>query len=74
MPIAKTNRHGTVGGYTNHGCRCGECRAAMSEYLRRRRCGLSEPVDREALKDLLHELFPDGLTDDCPARRRKAVA
>jgi hypothetical protein len=28
----------------------------------------------DLLSDLLHELFPDGLTDDCPARRAKATA
>jgi hypothetical protein len=29
-------------------------------------------ADEELLSDLLHELFPDGLTDDCPARRAAA--
>jgi hypothetical protein len=24
--------HGTVNGYTNHGCRCGACSAAMRSY------------------------------------------
>jgi hypothetical protein len=27
-------------------------------------------VDRKALADLLNEMFPLGLTDDCPARRK----
>lgn len=26
--------HGTVGGYTNHGCRCDLCRKAQREYQR----------------------------------------
>lgn len=29
--------HGTPGGYTNHGCRCDDCRAALRDYQRRRR-------------------------------------
>lgn len=28
-----------------------------------------QQVDRDLLADLLNELFPFGLTDDCPARR-----
>lgn len=30
-------RHGTTGGYRNHGCRCDLCRAAQRESLRRYR-------------------------------------
>jgi hypothetical protein len=29
--------HGTSGGYTNHKCRCDECRAAWRAYISRRR-------------------------------------
>jgi hypothetical protein len=29
-------RHGTTGGYTNHGCRCPECRRAAAEGAARR--------------------------------------
>ena len=29
--------HGTPGGYTNHQCRCDECRAAFREYQKERR-------------------------------------
>lgn len=29
--------HGTLGGYTNHRCRCTPCRRANTEYRRRRR-------------------------------------
>ena len=38
-PIPKTPiPHGTLGGYTNHSCRCAECRAANTAHnLRRRR-------------------------------------
>lgn len=58
--------HGTLTGYT-YGCRCDECKLAMREY-HQRRCP-PPSVDREALADLLQELFPKGLTDDCPAAR-----
>jgi hypothetical protein len=30
-------------------------------------------VDRKALGDLLNEIAPFGLTDDCPARKAKSV-
>ncbi len=30
-------KHGTVGGYTNNGCRCPECRAAQRTYAAQRR-------------------------------------
>ena len=26
--------HGTAGGYTNHRCRCSECRGAWADYMR----------------------------------------
>ena len=29
--------HGTLSGYTNFGCRCGECRAVIAEAQRRSR-------------------------------------
>lgn len=29
--------HGTTGGYTNHKCRCDDCRAALREYQKERR-------------------------------------
>lgn len=29
--------HGTTGGYTNHACRCDECRAASTEHGRKQR-------------------------------------
>ena len=29
--------HGTYGGYTNHYCRCDECKAARAEYSRQYR-------------------------------------
>lgn len=30
-------RHGTTGGYTNHGCRCNACRDAWNDAQRKRR-------------------------------------
>lgn len=32
-------RHGSVNGYTNHHCRCDECRFATSAYYRQLRGG-----------------------------------
>lgn len=32
LPDAKW--HGTAGGYSNHRCRCAECRRAWAEYFR----------------------------------------
>jgi hypothetical protein len=29
-----TDFHGTIGGYTNHRCRCDDCRVANREYMR----------------------------------------
>lgn len=82
-------RHGTLTAYTNQRCRCDDCRRAMRDYCgerraRRRGAGIAAPVApvapplgydiyERALGDLLHELAPDGLTDDCPARRRIAA-
>jgi hypothetical protein len=70
--------HGTAYAYRKAGCRCETCREAHARTQREwkeRKYGRSVSsrgylrVDREALSDLLHELCPDGLTDDCPARR-----
>lgn len=66
--MPQTITHGTHNAYVNHGCRCDDCRAASSKYRRRRG---PAPVDREALRDLLTELFPHGLTADCPAAARR---
>ena len=35
VPLADDDpRHGTIGGYNNHGCRCDRCRAAIAAYRR----------------------------------------
>lgn len=52
--------HGSPQSYKD-GCRCDECRWAMSRYNRDR-----PPSRRDQLADALNELFPYGLTDDCP--------
>ena len=37
-------RHGTINGYSNHGCRCGPCRAAnAAEQSRQRAARLKSP-------------------------------
>lgn len=80
---------GTTTGYTG-GCRCRDCRdawavyqrgykarrAAMTPEERRRkpqRKGFST-IDHNLLADLLNELFPYGLTDDCPAAKARAAS
>ena len=42
--------HGTISRYTNHGCRCDECRAAMTEYMRQytARKAAGQPVRKYA--------------------------
>lgn len=66
--------HGTLTRYTWHGCRCEDCRGAMRDYNRDRRTGFGGHArltpDEEAISDLLNELFPEGLTDSCPARQK----
>lgn len=34
MSIEQRFEHGTVNGYTNHKCRCDECRSAWATYVR----------------------------------------
>jgi hypothetical protein len=74
--MAREIKHGTTHAYKQRMCRCEPCRAAYREANRRyrRRTRALVNVDREALSDLLNELFPLGLTDDCPARRQHAAA
>lgn len=70
-------RHGTPAAY-NKGCRCQPCRDAKAES--RQRCRDRKhrpdtvPHDREALRDLLHDLFPDGMTSPEERRRHKEPA
>lgn len=70
------SEHGTLANY-RRGCRCPECRASNVENYRKytatARGGGLVSVDRDVLSDLLNEIFPLGLTDDCPARRRAAA-
>lgn len=58
--------HGSTTMY-NQGCRCEPCRAARGDYETQRRLGLK--VDPEALRAILDDLFPFGLTADCPRAR-----
>lgn len=68
--------HGTPAGFSYYGCRCDACGEAYRAYCRaryKRRVGERVQVDQDALADLLHELAPDGLTEDCPARKKPAA-
>jgi hypothetical protein len=61
--------HGTPYQY-RRGCRCDECREANIRAMRDYRATPDPPkIDRGQLSDLLNDLFPDGMTDDCPIRR-----
>jgi hypothetical protein len=69
-PLPVASYHGTNYGYTR-GCRCDACVDALT--------GRGVPtyvpvlVDRDLLSDLLHELFPFGLTNDCPLAHLRAA-
>jgi hypothetical protein len=73
-------KHGTVHSYKRYGCRCDECTHANRAYKREWRARHSNgdtaeiAAQREAFADLLHELFPFGLSEDAPCRRKQAVA
>jgi hypothetical protein len=49
--------HGLAATY-KAGCRCDQCRASVR----------NPAGDRDLLTDILREICPNGLTDDCPAR------
>ena len=77
-------KHGKLTSYTR-GCRCDECRRAMARYQRDRNAarpkrsgswgrGARLNDHEEALRALLMELCPSGLTDECPARRGRIAA
>jgi hypothetical protein len=57
--------HGTWYAYLKRGCRCESCLDAAREHY------FTPSVDHDFLSDLLNDLFPFGLTDDCPARRQQ---
>jgi hypothetical protein len=68
--------HGTASGYIYHRCRCTDCRRARRSYYHWRRPAPTGriDIDRDPLAQLLHELAPEGLTDQCPARQAQAAA
>lgn len=70
--------HGTLSAYNRHGCRCTACRAKKAAYDAERqktRPRAASTVNRSLLREALMEMFPMGLTDDCPVRRlEKALA
>lgn len=64
--------------YLHRGCRCDVCVGAARAYERDRKRtarerGRETATPHQELADLLQELFPLGLTDDCPARRALAA-
>jgi bisphosphoglycerate-dependent phosphoglycerate mutase len=61
-------RHGTLAGYNKHRCRCEFCRNAWNTYQRSYQ-NATPTVDRALMSDLLHELFPNGMTSDAPLAR-----
>lgn len=71
--MPRETRHGTPTGYTTDKCRCPDCREAQrvyhQEWRARRREVIRDDEARELLRELLNDVFPFGLTDDCPARK-----
>lgn len=62
------NWHGTLSGYTNHGCRCGDCRSAWNAYQREYRLRLVErPVPDDAHGRYTTYLSWSCRCDDCRA-------
>lgn len=60
MLSPKDERHGTVGGYTNHGCRCAKCYAANSASLKKwKRKNPDYWSSRRNAMRLLREEFPE---------------
>jgi queuine/archaeosine tRNA-ribosyltransferase len=66
-------KHGKYSTYTNHRCRCEACRRANREHSAHLRKGDGTRHLHTEFAHLLHELFPLGLTDDCPARKANAA-
>jgi hypothetical protein len=62
--------HGTVSAY-HRGCRCKACEQAKRDQMSRNGRTHTPAYDRKAIGEALQELFPLGLTNDCPARRGK---
>jgi hypothetical protein len=67
--------HGTKRRYDT-GCRCLDCGAANRTYQRtyRERQTRLIAVNRPLLAEALNEMFPEGLTDDCPRARARQAA
>lgn len=48
-PFTFERWHGTIGGYTNHSCRCEDCMAAMRAYRSRAKAGPIPPTATHGL-------------------------
>jgi hypothetical protein len=62
-------KHGTMYAYNKLGCRCDACKQARRDLYHGGRHGPQDAVATELLTEILQEMFPLGLTDDCPARK-----
>lgn len=79
MPILT---HGTLGGYTNHACRCQPCRDAVSAYYRiyrshKREKGLCQDCDRVSAplkRCAIHRAYQQRRTRAYKLRKREEAA
>ena len=69
-----TAEHGTVGMYTNHGCRCSDCTAAVMEGARRRQQRPCERCGEPCWSGTKGKQYRSGLCRQCSyLARRTAV-
>lgn len=67
--------HGTGGGYSNHKCRCADCRAAHAAVMRERRARLySGPCPMPGCHRSVSKKAGTGFCDPCSDEHRKAIA
>jgi hypothetical protein len=63
-PVIEGITHGTITGYSDHTCRCFECRAAARKYRQRSRDGILIPKEERAFSGLIGERHPQWQGDD----------
>lgn len=73
--IPQEQWHGTVGGYTNHKCRCADCKEAAKIYRQEQKAGEHHITDKQStntledwdkLMDEVHNEIETGFTAKTP--------